>query len=81
MLQNAIFWPNGSQDHKLPFLTFIPNAPRIVNLKGHGCGVKIKVAMPFFSEKSPILVKRAWQPSFLRHAHALLDLHKGIPGL
>ena len=48
MLQNAIFWPNGSQDNKLPFLTFIPNAPRIVNLKGHGRGVKIKVATTFF---------------------------------
>ena len=48
LLQNAIFWPNGSQDHKLPFLTFIPNAPRIVNLKGHGHGVKIKVATSFF---------------------------------
>ena len=49
-LQNVIFWPNSSQDHKLHFLTFIPNAPRIVNLKGHGCGIKIKVPTPFFLE-------------------------------
>ena len=44
------FWSQRFTGSQNAFLTFITNAPRNVNLKGHGRGVEIKVGTSFFLE-------------------------------